>query len=175
MRKAFAVCLFVLVFFTSQPVHAETKSPDFLHVQSELQSVLTMLSDNLNRFEYLQKQLQSSGKDNKSYDEYKNIWLSTILAINAISSICEYENDLLTLFMDLKEKRRVHYIEVRIKSLENSVQQIAIMDEQIQINLKLMPPDLTEISLFDMLKQNIDSSINLLKKSRRLILQLKQK
>jgi hypothetical protein len=49
------------------------------------------------------------------------------------------------------------------------------MSEQIQINNKLMPPDLAERQLYDNLKKNIDSSIDLLEKSKDLIIRLKKK
>jgi len=167
------IAVFSLVVLTVPISGAAKNATDTLYVQSEIQTILSGLSDNLNRFEHLQKMLESTGKDNKSYDEYKNIWLSTILAVQAISSICEYEYELLTLFLDLKEHRRVHYIDVRIKSLETSVQQMAIMSEQIRINHRLMPPGLAELHLYEKLTKNIDSSVGLLKSARDLILQLK--
>lgn len=167
--------LISLIVFSTQILNAQTSSPDELYIKSEIQTILSTLSDNLNRFEYLQKMFENTGKDDKNYDEYKNIWISTTLASNAIASVCEYENDLLTLFMDLKEKRRVHYFDVRIRSLETSIKQISIMSEQIQINNKLMPPDLAERQLYDNLKKNIDSSIDLLEKSKELIIKLKKK
>jgi len=166
--------LISLIVFRTQILNAQTSSPDELYIKSEIQTILSTLSDNLNRFEYLQKMFENTGKDDKNYDEYKNIWISTTLASNAIASVCEYENDLLTLFMDLKEKRRAHYFDVRIRSLETSIKQITIMSEQIQINNKLMPPDLAERQLYDKLKKNIDSSIDLLGKSKDLIMQLKK-
>ena len=175
MKAIRIIAVFSLVVLTVQIVHAQKKSPETLYIQSEIQTILSGLSDNLNRFEHLQKMLESTGKENKSYDEHKNIWLSTILAIQAISSICEYEYDLLTLFLDLKEHRRVHYLDVRIKSLETSAQQMAIMTDQIRINHRLMPPDLAELHLYEKLIKNIDSSINLLKSAKDLILQLKKK
>ncbi len=167
--------LISLIVFSTQILNAQTSSPDELYIKSEIQTILSTLSDNLNRFEYLQKMFENTGKDDKNYDEYKNIWISTTLASNAIASVCEYENDLLTLFMDLKGKRRVHYFDVRIRSLETSIKQISIMSEQIQINNKLMPPDLAERQLYDNLKKNIDSSIDLLEKSKDLIIRLKKK
>jgi uncharacterized protein YbaP (TraB family) len=174
MKKTVIIGLIIsLCVFSGRILPAEEVSPEVLYIQSEIQSVLSVLSDNVDRFGHLQKMLENTGKDNKSYDEHKNIWMSTILAMNAISSVCEYENDLTTLFMDLKVKRRAHYYDVRIKSLENSMNQIAIMAEQININHKLMPPDLAELQLFDKLKKNMDSSVDLLKKNKELILQLK--
>jgi len=158
--------LISLIVFSTQILNAQPSSPDELYIKSEIQTILSTLSDNLNRFEYLQKMLENTGKDDKNYDEHKNIWISTTLAISAISSVCEYENDLLTLFMDLKKKRRAHYFDVRIRSLETSIKQITIMSEQIQINNKLMPPNLAEHQLYDKLKKNIDSSIDLLEKSK---------
>ena len=175
MKRFFFIGILGFILLTSQLWGAEKKATDTLNIQSEIQTVLSGLSDNLNRFEHLQEMLESTGKDNKSYDEHKNIWLSTILAIQAISSICEYEYDLLTLLMDLKKHRRIHYLHVRTKSLETSIQQITIMSEQIRINHRLIPPDLAEIHLFDKLKKNIDSSIDLLKSGQELILKLKKK
>lgn len=89
--------LISLIVFSSQILNAQTSSPNELYVKSEIQTILSTLSDNLNRFEYLQKLFENTGKDDKNYDEYKNIWISTTLAINAIASVCEYENELLTL------------------------------------------------------------------------------
>jgi len=166
--------LISLVVFSTQILNAQTSSTDELYVKSEIQTILSTLSDNLNRFEYLQKLFENTGKNDKNYDEYKNIWISTTLAINAIASVCEYENELITLFMDLKRKRRAHYFDVRIRSLETSIKQITIMSEQIQINNTLMPPDIAERQLYDNLKKNIDSSIDLLGKSKDLIKQLKK-
>ncbi|MBC8430875.1 MAG: hypothetical protein H8D96_03045 [Desulfobacterales bacterium] len=175
MKKICTILVLLLVLFASQAGFGEKNAKDMFYLQSEIQTILSGLSDNLNRFEHLQKLLESTGKENKSYDEHKNIWLSTILAIQAISSICEYEYDLLTLFLDLKEHRRVHYLDVRIKSLETSAQQMAIMTDQIRINHRLMPPDLAELHLYEKLIKNIDSSIDLLKSGKNLILQLKKK
>ncbi len=173
MKKIFIISILGFVLLTAQMLGAEKKTKDTLYIHSEIQTVLSGLSDNLSRFEHLEKMLKNTGKDNKSYDEHKNIWLSTILAIQAISSICEYENDILTLLMDLKEHRRIQYLDVRIKSLETSVQQITIMSEQIRINHRMMPPDLAELHLYEKLTKNIDSSIDLLNSARDLLLQLK--
>jgi ABC-type uncharacterized transport system permease subunit len=173
MKKIFVAGLIVFVILAPRVLRAGDISPEVLYIHSELQSVLNVLSDNIDRFEHLQKMLEDTGKDNESYDENKNIWMSTILAIGAISSVCEYENSLLTLFLDLRKSRRAHYFEVRSRSLENSIQQITVMREQIQINHALMPPDLADLHLFENLKKNIDSSIDLLKKSKELIRQLK--
>ena len=175
MKRIFIISILGFMLLTAQAWGTEKQATDKLYIQSEIQTILSGLSDNLNRFEHLQKMLESTGKDNKSYDEHKNIWLSTILAIQALSSICEYEYDLLTLLMDLKEHRQVHYLDVRVKSMETSVQQITIMAEQIRINHRLMPPDLAEIHLYKKLTKNIDSTIDLLKSGQDLISQLKKK
>ena len=173
MKRILVAGLIGLIISTPRLLHGEDITPEALYVHSELQSVLSVLSDNIDRFEHLQKLLEDSGKDNESYDENKNIWMSTTLAIGAISSVCENENSLMTLFMDLRKSRRAHYFEVRLKSLENSIRQITTMCEQIEINHKLMPPDLAELHLFDLLNKNIDSSVDLLEKSKALILRLK--
>jgi hypothetical protein len=174
MKRFFLITILGFVLVATSAWGAEKKAPDTSDIESEIQTILSGLSDNLSRFEHLQKLLESTGKDDKSYDEHKNIWLSTILAIQTLSSICEYEYDLLTLLMDLKEHRRVHYLDVRIKSLDTSVQQITIMAEQIRINHRLMPPDLAERHLYTKLTENINSTIVLLKNAKDLILQLKK-
>lgn len=173
MKKILTIGLIGLVLSGVGISTAENTAADAIYLRSEMQSVQSVLSDNIDRFEHLQKMLENNGKSNKSYDEHKNIWMSTILAINAIESICEYENDLLTLFMDLKVFRRAHYFDLRTKSIDASIQQIAIMSEHIKTNHKLMPPDLAELHLYDKLKNNIDSSIEMLRKSKDLILQIR--
>jgi hypothetical protein len=81
-----------------------------------------------------------------------------------MSAICEYERDLLTLFLDMREKNRVKYQEVRIESLEASVKQIEIMHKQIQINLSILPPDFFEKPLLEKETETILSAIDLLKR-----------
>lgn len=174
MKRIFILSILGFMLLPARVWGAEKNATDTPYIQSEIQTILSGLSDNLNRFEHLQKMLESTGKDNKNYDEHKNIWLSTILAIQAVSSICEYEYDLLTLLMDLKEHRRAHYLDLRIKSLATSVRQITIMEEQIRINHRLMPPDLAELHLYKKLTKNIDSTIDLLKSAQDLISQLKK-
>ena len=150
-------------------MHAQNVNQGHPAEKPEIQRILSNLSSNLDQFEYLQKKLETSGKNNTSYDENKNIWLSSVLAVQAISSICENEQDLLNLFWDLKSSRRMNYIDVRIRSLDTSIRQLNIMMEQIRINHKLLPPDLAEIDMFNGLKIRVNSTIDLLRSSIALI------
>ena len=66
MKRFFFIGILGFILLTSQVWGAEKKATDTLNIQSEIQTVLSGLSDNLNRFEHLQKMLESTGKDNKS-------------------------------------------------------------------------------------------------------------
>ena len=150
-------------------IHAQPSGQDEHNLKLEIQSILSDLSGNLDRFELFQKKLEASGKNNSSYDENKNIWLSTVLAVQALASICENEQDLLHLFWDLRKHRRSNYYDVRVQSLNTAITQIHIMLAQIRINHRLLPPDLSEIDLFAKINQNAASTVELLEKSIRLI------
>jgi hypothetical protein len=142
---------------------AKTVSSDFEAVLPQLEAALGGLSADIDQFEVIQSNLDESGRANADYNEQKNIFLSSILSIGAISAICEYERDLLTLFLDMREKNRMKYHQVRIESLEASVKQIEIMHKQIQINLSILPPDFYEKPLLEKETETILSVINRLK------------
>lgn len=106
--------------------------------------------------------MDASGKANQDYNQQKNIFLSSMLAISTINSICEYEMDLLTLFIDLRDKNRLKFYGVRIESLETSVKQIEIMYRQIQVNYSIFPPNFFEAPLVRKERLAIQSSVALL-------------
>jgi hypothetical protein len=118
----------------------------------------------IDQFENIQSNLDESGRANADYNEQKNIFLSSILGIGAISAICEYERDLLTLFLDMREQNRMKYQEVRIESLEASIKQIDIMHKQIQINRSILPPEFFAKPLLEKETEMILSAIDLLKR-----------
>jgi len=143
---------------------AKTVSSNFETVLPQIEESLGRLSADIDQFEVIQSNLDESGRANADYDEQKNIFLSSILSIGAISGICEYERDFLTLFLDMREKNRMKYREIRIESLEASVRQIEILHQQIQINLRILPPDFFEKPLLDKEAQTILSAVDLLKR-----------
>ena len=145
------------------------KPVEFADIRPELEAVLADLSANLDAFGDLQLKMDASAKANENYNQQKNIFLSSVLAITTISAICEYERDLLTLFIDLRAKNRVKFYDVRIQSLENSVRQIENMYRQIQINYTIFPPNFFEAPLVRKERLTIQSSINLLKRCRRAV------
>ena len=98
-----------------------------------------------------------------------------MLAITTIRAICEYERDLLTLLIDLREKNRGKFYGVRILSLENSARQIEIMYRQIQINYTILPPHFFEAPLVRKERLTIQSSINLLNRCRQLLISVQQR
>lgn len=65
--------------FSAQVINAQKCFPDGLYITSKIQIILSTLFDNLSRFKEM---LENNEKDDKNYDEYKNIWLSTTLAVN---------------------------------------------------------------------------------------------
>ena len=169
MKTIFTVFLCLPLLFITTSICAQQSNQTEHDLKLEVQSVLADLADNLDRFELFQKQLEASGRNSRGYDENKNIWLSTVLAVQALSSICENEQDLLHLFWDLKKHRRSNYYAVRIKSLNTSIAQAGTMLEQIGINHRLLPPDLSEIDLFSKINKNASATIELLEKSILLI------
>jgi hypothetical protein len=103
--------------------------------------------------------MDTSARANQNYNEQKNIFLSSQLAITTITAILEYNRDLLILFGDLKEKNREKFYEVRTESLETSIRQINNMHKQIQINYTISPPDFFEQALVNTERKVILSSI----------------
>lgn len=156
------------LLFSAAALSAEAPA-NFAEAQQQMDEVTAGLGRNINLFEGIRDRLAGLGQANANYDEQKNIWLSSFLTLSAISAICEYENDLLTLFMELKEKNRKHFYALRIMSLETSMQQISIMNRQIEINHRLITHETQEQKLIDTEKKLILSSIDLLKKSRAII------
>jgi hypothetical protein len=175
MKKNFVfILLAALLFFpTALPVLGE--STGFSDVRPELEGILENLSANLDAFNDLQLKMDASGKANENYNQQKNIFLSSMLAITTISTICEYERDLLTLFIDLREKNREKFFDVRIESLETAVRQIENMYRQIQINYTIFPPNFFEAPLVRKERLTIQSSINLLNRCRQLLISVQQR
>lgn len=142
-------------------------------ILSELQELSSRLEESLNRFEAIETDLDRSGRSNKNYDDEKNIWISTILSIATIASVCEYENDLVTLFVDLKPRRRIHFYDVRLESLEVSIHQVRVMQTQIQINYSLLSLNPEETLIFTRIEETIAHALSLLTRSRDLVGRLK--
>jgi len=170
MRKIFEVIIAFFLLPVLQTSAAQNRSAGFSAIQSELEAHVAALSGNIEHFEDIQRAMDASGKTNDNYSQQKNIFLSSMLAITTISAICEYERDLLTLFIDLREKNRVKFYEVRIVSLENSARQIENMYRQIQINYTILPPHFFEAPLVRKERLTIQSSITLLNRCRRLLI-----
>ena len=161
--------LFILplavIGLTSTPLPAAS-------IESQIAALLPQFETTMRRLEAIQSQLEVSGRNNRDYDEQKNLWISTVLAVDTISAICEYENDLLSLFLDLKPHRRPYYYDVRIQSIETSAQQMGIMQRQVQINISLLKLSLNEQRIFDEIQAETTATIELLAKCRALIKQL---
>ena len=170
MKRNLIFILLAAVYFFPPALSAQGKPVGFSDIQSELEVLLEDLSKNLEAFEDLQQKMDASAKTNENYNQQKNIFLSSMLAITTISAICEYERDLLTLFIDLREKNRVKFYDVRIESLEASARQIEIMYRQIQINYTIFPPNIFDAPLIRKERLTIQSSISLLNRCRQLLI-----
>ena len=163
----------MLVFAPELP--AQDNSAGFSDVQPELENILASLSKNIDVLESIQQKMDASAKANENYNQQKNIFLSSTLAIATISAICEYERDLLTLFIDLREKNRNKFFDVRIESLETSARQIENMYRQIQINYTIFPANIFEAPLIRKERLSIESSITLLGRCRQLLISVNRK
>jgi hypothetical protein len=163
------LCAAALVF-GPQPCAAETKK--FSDVELELQRIVAELSKQPDQYENIQRILVTAGQDERKYDEIKNIWISTVLAVTAVSSICEYEGDLLSLFLDLRKSRKPYFFDVRIQSLDNSIRQVGVMARQVEIGHTMLPEDIARLQPYDRIVQMISQSIHLLTRSRDLVHQM---
>lgn len=174
MYRNIVIAVYLAVLLTPGPLAAESKDAAFERAQTSIQLVLEEMSGLLNRFEKIQLELDQSGRDNNAYDEEKNMWISSVLAVTTIAAVCEYENDLLSLFLDLKPNRRTYFYDVRIQSLDSSIRQIKIMKEQIRINYALISIESKEKNLFEKINRTIDAAVGLFITSHNTITALKQ-
>jgi hypothetical protein len=169
----FLICLAILLSFCISS--ANEKPVRFSDIQLDLESAIGKLSMYINIFEGIQSKMDASAKVNQNYNEQKNIFLSSQLAIITITAILEYNRDLLILFGDLKEKNRKNFYEIRIESLQTSINQISNMRKQIQINYTILPPDFFEQTLVDTEHRIIMSSIASLEACVELLKSVNQK
>ncbi len=162
MRKIITFALLMSISLIPQPLGAENNPVKFTDILPQLENILMDLSSNINQFENILSTMDTSAKANQNYNQQKNIFLSSVLAISTISAICEYERDLITLFIDLREKNRQKFYDVRIESLELAVRQINTMHKQIQINYTILPPNFFEAPLVRKERITIQSTIDLM-------------
>ena len=159
MRKALCLLICVTLFLSPAPLLGEEKPVRFSDIQPDLESAISKLSSHINIFEGVLNRMDASARSNANYNEQKNIFLSSQLAITTITAILEYNRDLLVLFGDLRVKNRKKFYEVRIESIETSIKQINNMHRQIQINYTILPPDFFEPTLVSAEREAILSSI----------------
>ena len=170
------VCAFLAALPVILPAPAIPGDPvEFADIRPKLEAILADLSTNLDAFDDIQLKMDASAKANENYNEQKNIFLSSMLAITTISAICEFERDLLTLFIDLRAKNRVKFYDVRIQSLETSVSQVENMYRQIQINYTILPPHVFEAPLVRKERLTIQSAAERLKRCRELLMSVQQR
>ncbi|MGD2268765.1 MAG: hypothetical protein PVI06_00080 [Desulfobacterales bacterium] len=174
MYKAIAAYALLLLFFVPQTSLSQKIPPETLAILKKADAILAALSDNIDRLENIQSDLDKMSIANENYNEQKNIWLSSVLSISAIRSICEYEHALLTLFIELREKNRRRFYNVRQRSLATSAQQVNIMYEQIKINHALISHDPSEGYIIEKEKYTIQTTLDLFKQSIDIVGALKE-
>jgi hypothetical protein len=175
MKKALCFFICLIVGSTASNLLAQDKPVRFSDIRSSLEEAVLKLSSNIKAFEDILVKMDESAKANQNYNEQKNIFLSSQFAITSITAILEYNRDLLVLFGDLREKNRKKFYEVRIESLQTSIDQINNMHKQIQINYTILPPDFYEWQLIDRERRIILSSIDLLEQCLVLLKSVNQK
>ena len=175
MKKCLCLFICLMVGSTSHIIWAQEKPVRFSDIQSDLEKVVSKLSSNIKAFEEILIKMDESAKANQNYNEQKNIFLSSQFAITSITAILEYNRDLLVLFGDLREKNRNKFYQVRIESLQTSIQQITNMHKQIQINYTILPPDFYDWNLIDRERELIFSSIALFEQCIALLQSVNQK
>lgn len=175
MKKIIAISCVVAVFCGLQVAAAHGQLVRFSDIQPKLETNLASLARITDQLEEIQAAMDASGKANANYNQQKNIYLSSALAISTISAVCEYETNLLALFIDLKEKNRRKYYDVRISSLETSVRQIENMYRQIQINYTIFPPNLFEAPLVRNERLAIQAAVERLQRCSELLKSVNQK
>ena len=175
MKKIIAVGYVLVLLYGLPAATAHGQQVRFSDIQAELETHLASLAGIIEQFEAIQAAMDASGKANENYNEQKNIFLSSTMAISTISAICDYETNLLALFIDLKQKNRRKYYEVRINSLAISIQQIENMYRQIQINYTIFPPNFFEAPLVRKERLAIQAAVERLTRCSELLQSVNQK
>ena len=172
------VPLLVLMFFLSlipSAAEAESTRARFDDIRADLEASVSELGHVITRLETLQELMHLSAKANRNYDEQKNIFLSSMLAISTIIAVCQYEMDQLTLFLDLRAVNRQKYHGIRIESLETSLRQLGNMERQILINHSVFPSEFFEQPVFEIQQQALSDARAALKNCKDLLQSIQKK
>jgi hypothetical protein len=175
MKRVLCLLFYSILVLSSCIGSANENPVRFADIRPDLELEIEKVSTYINIFEDVLNRMDASAKANQNYNEQKNIFLSSQLAIQTIMGILEYNRDLVVLFGDLREKNRKKFYEVRIESLESSINLINNMHKQIQINYAILPPDFFEQTLVNTEHKVIMSSIASLEACVELLKSVKQK
>ena len=175
MKRALGLLFYAIVVLSSCIGSGNENPVRFADIRPDLELEIEKISTYINIFEDVLNRMDASAKANQNYNEQKNIFLSSQLAIQTIMGILEYNRDLVVLFGDLKEKNREKFFEVRIESLKSSIALINNMHKQIQINYAILPPDFFEQTLVNTEHKVIMSSIASLEACVELLKSVNQK
>ena len=175
MKRVLCLLFYSILVLSSCIGSANENPVRFADIRPDLELEIEKVSTYINIFEDVLNRMDASAKANQNYNEQKNIFLSSQLAIQTIMGILEYNRDLVVLFGDLREKNREKFYEVRIESLESSINLINNMHKQIQINYAILPPDFFEQTLVNTEHKVIMSSIASLEACVELLKSVKQK
>jgi hypothetical protein len=159
MKRALCLLFYSIVALNSCIGYGNENPVRFADIRPDLELEIEKMSTYINIFEGVLNRMDASARANQNYSEQKNIFLSSQLAIQTIMGILEYNRDLVVLFGDLREKNRKKFYEVRIESMQTSINLINNMHKQIQINYAILPPDFFEKTLLNTEQKVITSSI----------------
>jgi hypothetical protein len=175
MKRVLCLLFYSILVLSSCIGSANENPVRFADIRPDLELEIEKVSTYINIFEDVLNRMDASAKANQNYNEQKNIFISSQLAIQTIMGILEYDRDLVVLFGDLREKNRKKFYEVRIESLESSINLINNMHKQIQINYAILPPDFFEQTLVNTEHKVIMSSIASLEACVELLKSVNQK
>ena len=163
MRKACGVLLIFLLLFSSLSYSQENIN-NSVRIRKQLSDVLSELAVQIEKFESFEKKLNQL-VDLEKYSDQKNIIMSSIIATSAISSICEYELDIDTILIEMKNQNSQFYDEARIESIKISIQQIQSIQKLIQISNTLIVVDKAYNKLIVKQNKAIENVVSILSKS----------
>jgi hypothetical protein len=148
---------------------------EFEEIRNSLQSEVADLVTVISRLEALQLLMERSAVANQNYNEQKNIFLSSTLAITTVIAVCQSEADQLTLFLDLRETNRQKFYDIRIQSLEASLRQLGNMERQILVNHSIFPSEFFGQPLFEIQQQALSDARAALKNCKDLLQPIQEK
>jgi len=162
-NRKIVVVLFVLLLFPTFS-YSQKEIYDASQIQNQLDIIQSELVLQFELFENIEKKIDQL-EDLEIYDEQKSLIMTSLISNAAISSICEYEVNLGSVFIEMTYKNSQLYSAVRIESIKNAIQQIRSIQKLIQITNSLLVLDKSYNKLMVKQKRAIENIISILSKN----------